>query len=47
MRTSWIVRWHGMDEACSSSAEAIDRQDALDARGLEALIFQVVGGERR
>jgi hypothetical protein len=47
MRTSWIVRWHGMDEACSGSAEAIDRWDALDARGIEAQIFEVVGGERR
>ena len=47
MRTSWIVRWHGMDEACSGSAEAIDRWDALDARGIEAQIFEVVAGERR
>jgi hypothetical protein len=47
MRTSWIVRWHGMDEACSGSAEAIDRWDALDARGIEAQVFEVVGGERR
>jgi hypothetical protein len=47
MRTSWIVRWHGMDEACSGSAEAIDRWDALDARGIEAQIFEVVGGQRR
>ena len=47
MRTSWIVRWHGMDEACSGSAEAIDRWDALDARGIEAQIVEVMGGKRR
>jgi hypothetical protein len=35
-----------MDEVCSGSAEAIDRWDALDARGIEAQIFEVVGGER-
>jgi hypothetical protein len=42
MKTSWIVRWHGMDEECAGAAEAIDRWDAL-----EALIFELVGGERR
>jgi hypothetical protein len=47
MRTSWIVRWHGMDEECAGAAEAIDRWDALEARGIEALIFELVGGERR
>jgi hypothetical protein len=47
MRTTWIVRWHGMDKACSGSAEAIDRWDVLDARGIEAQIFEVVAGERR
>jgi hypothetical protein len=36
-----------MDEACSGSAEAIDRWDALDARSIEAQIVEVVGGERR
>jgi hypothetical protein len=47
MRTTRIVRWHGMDEECSGSAEAIDRWDALDARGIEAAIYEVVDGERR
>jgi hypothetical protein len=36
-----------MDEECSGSAEAIDRWDVLDARGIEAQIFEVVAGERR
>ena len=47
MKTTWIVSWRGMDEACSGAAEAIDRWDALDARGIEAAIFEVVDGERR
>ena len=47
MRTTWIIRWHGMDEECAGAAEAIDRWDALDARGIEAQIFEVVGGECR
>jgi hypothetical protein len=38
------VRW---EEACSGSAEVIDRWDALDARGIKAEIFEVVGGEHR
>jgi hypothetical protein len=47
MKTTWIVRWHGMDEECTGAAAAIDRWDVLDARGIEAAIFEVVGGERR
>ena len=47
MKTNWIVSWRGLDEACAGAAEAIDRWDALDARGIEAVIFEVVGGERR
>jgi hypothetical protein len=45
MRTIWIVRCQGMDEACSGSAEATDRWDALDARSIEVQVFEVVGGE--
>jgi hypothetical protein len=47
MKTTWIVSWRGLDEECSGAAEAIDRWDDLDARGIEAAIFEVVGGERR
>jgi hypothetical protein len=36
-----------MDEDCAGAAEAIDRWDTLDARGIEAQIFEVVRGERR
>jgi hypothetical protein len=47
MRTSWIVRWHGMDEECAGAGEVIDRWDALDARGIEAELVELVGGKRR
>ncbi len=47
MKMTWIVCWRGLDEACSGSAEATDRWDALEARGIEAEIFEVTGSERR
>ena len=47
MKTTWIVSWRGLDEECAGAAEAIDRWDVLDARGIEAEIYEVVGGERR
>jgi hypothetical protein len=47
MKTTWIVSWRGLDEACAGAAEAIDRWDALDARGIKAAISEVVDGERR
>ena len=47
MRVIWIVRWRGLDEKCLCLEEAIDRWDQLDARGIEAEIFEVVAGKRR
>jgi hypothetical protein len=47
MRRSWIVRWRGLEETCSSPQEAMDRVDQLAARGIEAELFEVVAGERR
>ena len=47
MRTIWIVSWRGLDEACSCPEDAIDRWDQLDARGIEAAIFEIVDGQRR
>lgn len=42
MRTRWIVSWRGLDEECSSAVDALDRWDALEARGIEAAVFKVV-----
>jgi hypothetical protein len=47
VKTVWIVRWRGLEEVCTSAAEAIDRLEQLEARGIEAELFEVVGGERR
>ena len=47
MKVRWIVSWRGLDEECSSAAEALDRWDQLDARGTEAEMFVVVDGRRR
>ena len=47
MKRTWIVRWRGLEETCASPQEAIDRLDQLVARGIEAELFEVVGGERR
>jgi hypothetical protein len=47
MKTIWIVRWRGLEEECCCPEEAIDRWDQLDARGIEAEIYEVMGGERR
>jgi hypothetical protein len=47
VKTTWIVRWRGLDEACTSPQEAMDRLDHLDARGIEAELHEVVDGWRR
>lgn len=47
MKVVWIVRWRGLEEECSSPQEALDRLDELEARGIEAEIFEVVAGARR
>ncbi len=47
MTTIWVVSWRGLEEECCSCEEAMDRWDQLDARGIEAEIFEVAAGERR
>ena len=47
MKSIWIVRWRGLDERCSCHEEAMDRWDQLDARGIEAEVYEVMGGQRR
>jgi hypothetical protein len=47
MRTIWIVCWRGIEEECSCREDAIDRWDQLDARGIEAKVFEVFAGARR
>jgi hypothetical protein len=47
MKAVWIVSWRGLDEECSCFEEAMDRWDQLDARGIEAELFEVVAGTRR
>jgi hypothetical protein len=47
MRVRWIVSWRGLEEEWSSAAEAMDRWEQLEARGIEAALFEVVAGHRR
>ncbi len=47
MKVRWIVSWRGLEEECSSAAEALDRWEQLEARGIEAVLFEVVAGHRR
>ena len=47
MKTVWIFLWRGLEETCTSLPEALDRCDRLDARGIAAELFEVVGGQRR
>lgn len=47
MRVVWIVCWRGQEEELTSPAEAMDRLDQLEARGIEAEVFEVVDGHRR
>ena len=44
MKTIWIVRWRGLDEACASPQDAMDRWDQLEARGIEVEVFEVAAG---
>jgi hypothetical protein len=41
MRTIWIVRWRGVEESFPNQQDAMDRQDQLDALGIEA---ELLGG---
>jgi hypothetical protein len=43
----WIVSWRGFDEEFPSAADAMDRQDQLEDRGIEAEMFEVMAGLRR
>ena len=47
MRTIWIVRWRGLDEKFPSAADAVDRKGQLEARGIEAEMFEIVAGCRQ
>jgi len=47
MKVRWVVSWRGLEEECASAAEALDRRDQLEARGIEAELFEVVAGHRR
>ena len=46
-KMTWIVSWRGLDEEFPSAADAMDRQDQLEARGIEAEMFEVVAGRRQ
>jgi hypothetical protein len=46
VRLTWIVRWRGLEEPCSSLQEAMDRWEQLDARGIEAELLEIVAGQR-
>jgi hypothetical protein len=43
----WIVSWRGLDEEFPSVADAMDRQDQLEDRGIEAEMFEAMAGRRR
>lgn len=47
MRIIWIIRWRGYEEECSSRQDAMDRQEQLEARGIETEVFEVVNGTWR
>ena len=47
MKVRWIVSWRGLDEECTSAAEAMDRLDQLEASGIEAEMFEIVARRRR
>ena len=47
MKTIWNVRWRGLVEEYRSRLDAIDRWDQLDAWGIEAEVYEVVGDLRR
>lgn len=43
MKAIWIVRWRGMEESYPSRQDALDRQDQLDALGIEAELVDGAG----
>jgi hypothetical protein len=43
----WSVCWRGLEEHFPSRQDAMDRWDQLDALGIEAELYEVVGGRRR
>jgi hypothetical protein len=47
MRTIWIVSWRGLDKGFPSAADAMDRKDQLEARGIEAEMVEIVARRRR
>jgi hypothetical protein len=47
VRSDWIVRWRGLDERWPSVQDAMDRREDLEARGIEAELFEVVDGRWR
>jgi hypothetical protein len=47
MKMTWIISWRGLDEEFPNAADAMDRQDQLEARGIRAEMFEVVAGSRR
>jgi hypothetical protein len=47
MTTTWIVRWHDTEEEFTSFEDAVERWEYLDARGIEAEVFELVDGQRR
>ena len=46
-RTTWVVSWRGLDEEFPSAADAMDRLDQLEARGIEAEMVEIVARRRR
>ena len=47
MKTTWIVRWHGTEEAFASFDDALDRYDQLDDRGIRAELVKEFDGRRQ
>jgi hypothetical protein len=46
-KMTWIVSWRGLDEEFPSAADAIDRKDQLETRGIEAEMVEIVACHRR
>jgi hypothetical protein len=47
LKTIWVVSWRGLDEEFPSAADAMDRMDQLEARGIEAEMVEIVARRRR
>jgi hypothetical protein len=41
------MSWRGLDEEFPSAADAIDRKDQLETRGIEAEMVEIVARHRR